>query len=84
MEKDLFSIYYAREASLTFIKFKSIDFMNKSKFGAKNKSVKIILLKKKIAVNAECWMMKICDCQYRYADWYFSRIFPQFCQSDHC
>ena len=46
MEKDLFSIYYAREASLTFIKFKSIDFMNKSKFGAKNKSVKIILLKK--------------------------------------
>ena len=46
MEKDPFSIYYAQEASLTFIKFKSIDFMNKSKFGAKNKSVKIILLKK--------------------------------------
>ena len=31
MEKDLFSIYYAEEASLTFIKFKSIDFVNKSR-----------------------------------------------------
>ena len=40
MEKDLFSIYYAQEASLTFIKFKSIDFVNKSKFFARTKPLK--------------------------------------------
>ena len=42
MEKDLFSIYDAQEANLTFIKFKSIDFMNKSKFGAKTKVLKLL------------------------------------------